>query len=226
MPEGRALDRRRFPPAAGRGALAAVLTLLAAALASSAAANPIQAENRRPGDSGWQLPVDAGQLISGYAAETSVTPGQSFHLHVSAPAGSGYQVRLYRLGWYGGEGGRLVLCVPACRGSRPAVSQPAPSAPRSSTGWFHAGWKLTDTIRIPTDAVSGYYEAKLQVTSGTATGAVGAIPLIVREPVPRARVLIEVPVNTWQAYNPWGGKSLYGVGRNDPCARGLLRSAL
>jgi hypothetical protein len=25
-------------------------------------------------------------------------------------------------------------------------------------------------------------------------------------------VLIQVPVNTWEAYNPWGGKSLYGYG--------------
>lgn len=105
--------------------------LLAGTLAATAAANPVQTENRRAGDPGWQLPAGAGQLISGYAAETSVLPGQSVQLHVNAPAGSSYQVRLYRLGWYGGAGGRLVLCEPGCRRSLPAVSQPSPGTPVS-----------------------------------------------------------------------------------------------
>ena len=39
----------------------------------------------------------------------------------------------------------------------------------------------------------------------------GSVPLIVRQSpaAPASAVLVQVPVNTWEAYNPWGGKSLY-----------------
>ncbi len=71
----------------------------AALATSSAAANPVQRENSRPGTSGWEIPAGAGRVITGYASETSVAPGQSFHLHVDAPRGSRYRVLVYRLGW-------------------------------------------------------------------------------------------------------------------------------
>src|SRR5215467_7928202 len=56
------------------------------------AANPVQRENSLPGTPGWEIPAGAGTVITGYASETSVAPGQSFHLHVSAPPGSRYRV--------------------------------------------------------------------------------------------------------------------------------------
>ena len=42
----------------------------------------------------------------------------------------------------------------------------------------------------------------------------GSVPLIVRQSpaAPASAVLVQVPVNTWEAYNPWGGKSLYQFG--------------
>jgi hypothetical protein len=45
-------------------------------------------------------------------------------------------------------------------------------------------------------------------------GAVGNVPLIVRQnpAAPASAVLVQVPVNTWEAYNPWGGRSLYQFG--------------
>src|ERR1700751_2849507 len=87
------------------------------AATSATAANPVQRENSRPGNPGWQIPASAGTVITGYASETSVAPGQSFHLHVAAPRGSHYRVLVYRLGWYRGAGGRLIMCVPGCRSS-------------------------------------------------------------------------------------------------------------
>jgi hypothetical protein len=73
---------------------------------------------------------------------------------------------------------------------------------------------VTDRVETRLDAVSGYYEAKLEIVGGAYAGAVGSVPLIVRQS-PAARgsaVLVQVPVNTWEAYNPWGGKSLYQFG--------------
>src|SRR5499427_6714085 len=181
---------------------------------SAAGANPVQRENSRPGTPGWEIPASAGTVITGYASETSVAPGQSFHLHVAAPPGSRYRVLVYRLGWYRGVGGRLVKCVPGCRSSQAAIAQPPPTAPGSATGLFRAPWRVTDRVEIPPDAVSGYYEAKLEIVGGAHAGAVGSVPLIVRQSpsAPASAVLVQVPVNTWEAYNPWGGMSLYQFG--------------
>jgi hypothetical protein len=181
---------------------------------SATAANPVQRENSRPGTRGWEIPADAGTMISGYASQISVVPGQSFQLHVAAPPGSRYRVLVYRLGWYQGIGGRLIMCVPGCRLSHAAIAQPPATAADSVTGLFRAPWRVTDRIEIPPDAVSGYYEAKLEIVGGAYAGAVGSVPLIVRQSpaAPAASVLVQVPVNTWEAYNPWGGKSLYQFG--------------
>src|SRR5215469_7455126 len=181
---------------------------------SATAANPVQRENSRPGNPGWEIPAGAGMVITGYASETSVAPGQGFHLHVAAPPGSRYRVLVYRLGWYRGIGGRLIMCVPGCRSSHAAIAQPPSTTPGSVTGLFRAPWRVTDRVGIPPDAVSGYYEAKLEIVGGAHAGAVGSIPLIVRQSpaAPASAVLVQVPVNTWEAYNRWGGKSLYQFG--------------
>ncbi len=181
---------------------------------SATAANPVQRENSRPGNPGWEIPAGAGTVITGYASETSVAPGQSFHLHVAAPPGSRYRLLVYRLGWYRGVGGRLIMCVPGCRSSHAAIAQPPPTTPGSVTGLFRAAWRVTDRVEIPPDAVSGYYEAKLEIVGGAYAGAVGGVPLIVRQSpaAPASAALVQVPVNTWEAYNRWGGKSLYQFG--------------
>ena len=178
---------------------------------SATAANPVQRENSLPGTPGWEIPASAGTVITGFASETSVASGQSFDLHVSSPPGSRYRVLVYRLGWYQGIGGRLIMCVPGCHSSQAAIAQPPPTTPNSVTGLFRASWRVTDRLEIPSDAVSGYYEAKLEIVSGAHAGAVGSVPLIVRQSPGAApsAVLVQVPVNTWEAYNPWGGKSLY-----------------
>jgi len=180
----------------------------------STAANPVQRENARPGTPGWEIPADAGKVITGYASETSVAAGQGFRLHVAAPPGSRYRVLVYRLGWYQGIGGRLVMCVPGCRSSHVTIAQPPPTTPGSVTGLFRTPWRVTDRVEIPPDALSGYYEAKLEIVGGAHAGAVGNVPLIVRQnpAAPASAVLVQVPVNTWEAYNPWGGRSLYQFG--------------
>ncbi len=73
---------------------------------------------------------------------------------------------------------------------------------------------MTDRVEIPPVAVSGYYEAKLEIVGGAYAGAVGSVPLIVHQSpaAPASAVLVQVPVNTWEAYNRWGGKSLYQFG--------------
>jgi hypothetical protein len=181
--------------------------------------NPVAAENARPGSPRWDLEPSPPRAIEGYASETSVAPGDSFHLHVRAPLADRYRILVYRLGWYGGDGGRLVTCIPGCDSDEPAVPQPAPRPPERGTGRVAAGWQATDALPVGSDWVSGYYLAQLRVTAGPDEGALGRVPLVVRgTPGDHAAILVQVPVNTWQAYNGWGGKSLYSDNSTDGIA--------
>ena len=57
------------------------------------------------------------------------------------------------------------------------------------------------------------------LTSGPYTGTVQLVPFVVREPPGHhAAILVQESVNTWQAYDNWGGKSLYGFTSTDGVA--------
>ncbi len=184
---------------------AAVVALVCGTAAPAAAAepNPITIENARAGDTGWS--GDGGGDIQVYASQTSVEPGEPIDVHVSTA--NAYRVEVYRLGWYGGAGGRLVVQTPSKQGAVRAVPpQPALTGPP-----LRAAWPTMDIVSTDSSWVSGYYEIRAVVTSGRDAGAAGTTFVIVRESVhsPASQILVQVPVNTWQAYNQWGGKSLY-----------------
>jgi hypothetical protein len=193
--------------------LAAVL--VAASLATGSGPNPIQTENALGGTqpSAWLQPATPPTSIEGYASEVSVLPGEQVHLHVSTNDGYRYTVELYRLGWYGSLGARLVTCSPSCGGDKAGQHYGV----QIESGLIRADWPVTDTLSIPATAVSGYYYALLRVTSGgDDTGRRAWAAFVVRDPPSRrSQVLVQVPVNTWQAYNPWGGKSLYPFNSTD-----------
>ncbi len=198
------------------GALAACLVAAALALVAGSevptgraapASNPIQAENARPGTDVWRVPQAPAGAVDAYTSEVSVAPGGAVHLHVSTD--SVYRVEVIRLGWYRGAGGRLIECVPSCGGSEVGVRQSVP-APDASSGLLSLDWPVTDAIRVGRDWVSGYYDLDVVLTSGANAGQRRHVPLIVR-PAPgrRSLILAQAAVNTWQAYNAWGGVSLY-----------------
>ncbi len=170
--------------------------------------NPVQVENALPGSTAWQRQLAGAGAIEGYPSETSVLPGSMLRLHVSTQPAASYRVDVFRLGWYQGAGARRMACLPGCSGQKPGTPQPTP--PPDATGEVRAGWPATDEIAIAPDWVSGYYVAKLVLVSGPQEGRAATVPFIVRAPSSRrSAILVQAPVNTWQAYNSWGGKSLY-----------------
>jgi hypothetical protein len=180
---------------------------------SDEVSNPIVRENGLPGTLGWTIAGAVGRAIEGYA-EPSVVPGGVVHFHVSAFPAARYRVRIYRLGWYGGVGARLVWCLPSCAGDELARARsiPAPDA----NGEVRADWPVSDTLQVPAGWVSGYYVAQFMLTSGPNAGQAGRTFFIVRAAPGRSSpILVQVPVNTWEAYNGWGGKSLYDISSTD-----------
>ncbi|HLH71892.1 MAG TPA: N,N-dimethylformamidase beta subunit family domain-containing protein, partial [Chloroflexota bacterium] len=146
-----------------------------------------------------QTPVWTDTVIRGYFDQQSVNAGQSIRLFVSTAQPS-FNVDLYRMGWYGGAGARLIASYTGL----PGQNQPVPT-PDPSTGLIAANWQPSLTITTGTTWLSGVYLAKLTASSGDA----GYALFVVRNDGAQADILYEVPFATYQAYNNWGGKSLY-----------------
>jgi hypothetical protein len=163
-----------------------------------------------PPTNSWRLdPPTSQDAIAGYSSEVSVAPGDTLDLHVGTTPAARYRVEIYRIGWYGGAGGQLVTCAPSCSEDASGASLVTP-VPDAQSGELRVGWPVTNEVLVPTDWRSGLYLAKLVLTSGPDAGKSTGVPFVVRAPWgSRSAVLVMIPVNTWQAYNDWGGLSAY-----------------
>jgi hypothetical protein len=174
-------------------------------------------ENRRPGTPHWLGPAAGGRAVEVYAGSTDALPGDQVSVHVSTVPAARYRLEVYRLGWYGGIGARQVACSPGCAEDEQGKPQPVPLP--AADGWIVAGWPVTDTITIGHSWVSGYYLFRAVLTSGPDAGAAASTYVVVGQRDSRSAMLVQVPVNTWQAYNGWGGRSLYAFPGLGPQAR-------
>ena len=153
--------------------------------------------------------IATGSAVDGYASEVSVQPGQKLHFHVSTSPPQIYRIYIYRLGPWSGRLPSLAACAPSCSRTSHGRARPTPK-PDPSTGEVRAGWPVTDTFRVPPSWRSGYYVAKAVLVKGPQHDAGKFIPFVVRaRPGTKSTILVVAPVNTWQAYNRWGGTGLY-----------------
>jgi len=157
-------------------------------------------ENARPGTDAWQIPQDAPvwDKVRGFANRTSIEPGQALTLFVGTAASS-FTATAYRMGYYGGKGGREVWASGPQKGK-----VQAPARTDKTTNMRDAPWDPSLTVDT-TGWVPGSYLFKLTSDNGGQS----QIPLVVRDDRLDAAVHIQHDVTTWQAYNLWGGASLY-----------------
>jgi hypothetical protein len=170
------------------------------------AVNPIVLENQKPGSpmSEWGIVGSGDPSIQGYATDISVNKGQTIGFKINTDS-TNYTIDIYRLGYYRGLGARKIDSI-TMRLRRPQT-QPNPLVD-TATGLVDAGnWRTTVTWQVPSDAVSGIYFAKLTRLDGS-RGA-SHIYFVVRDDDGRSDILMQTSDATWQAYNSWGGKSLY-----------------
>lgn len=162
--------------------------------------NPVSNENALPGTFDWALTNPATQReIEGYPSASSVAPGGKISLFVST-ASARYTIDVYRLGWYAGKGGRQVQ--PQIERDGTLQTTPVPDA----DGLVECNWTDPYDLTIPATWVSGIYVAKLTTK---ATGKQAYVPFVVRDDARVATYLVQSSVTTFQAYNNWGGRSLY-----------------
>jgi hypothetical protein len=160
----------------------------------------VDEENRKPGTRSWMLPGGRARgHIAGYVASQSIRPGELQRIYVDAPRSRWVRVEAYRMGWYGGLSGRLVLS------SHKLAAVRQPRCPRdSNTGLVECRWHPTLSFRIPPGLTSGVYVMKMMSNTGTAAYCM----FVLESPRPRP-LLVQLSTATYQAYNSWGGNSLY-----------------
>jgi len=157
-------------------------------------------ENQQPGTLDWVM--SAASRIYGYSDRVSALRGDVVTLFVDAPPVP-YRVELYRMGYYGGLGGRLVWR------SAPLAGGPAQPAftVAAGTNMVECQWSPTIRVGIDDSWPPGAYLFKLTGSDNGMTA--GYIPLCIRDDTSSAAFAIMHSVTTWQAYNAYGGRSLY-----------------
>ena len=166
--------------------------------------NAIVLENEKPGnpESEWGLPNGASSSIEGFTSDISTNVGGTVQFKINTDA-TEYRLDIYRLGYYDGDGARLVGSIDHTG----AASQPAPIVDLTTATVDAGNWSVTDTWNVPADAVSGVYIAKLVREDGTQ--GENQIPFVVRDDGSHSDIVFQTSDTTWQAYNDWGGASLY-----------------
>jgi hypothetical protein len=162
----------------------------------------IVAENQRSGDPAWAPPNTprVWSKVRGFADHVSAQQGDTVGVYVTTAAPT-FHVEAYRMGWYGGAQARLVWRS----ADLPGVRQPALTAD-PKTGMRDASrWRRSLEVSIDGDWVPGVYMLKLV----SSDGGQSLVPLTVRDDASHAAILVQSSVTTWQAYNRFGGASLY-----------------
>lgn len=198
---------------------------LSTAPGSAAEPNLIQIENEKPGTKDWLLTkvhrhddeiYELGWRrrtgIEAYASHTSIAAGETLDVHVSTQPVNKYDVKIYRMGYYGGNGARLMWA----KGPLQGTVEPTPQD--GERHLVECKWKTAFSLPIPKDWLSGVYLAKL--TTLPAPGGQfldlemsnEAYFIFVVRDTRKADLLFQVSDLTWLAYNRWPQwRSLYDL---------------
>jgi hypothetical protein len=180
--------------------------------------NLIKIENALPGNPAWHnfyvlgsQATDNMHNLEGYANKDSVNIGQAIKFYVNANPKTDptYSITVYRLGWYQGSGARQIVAPVLQTSIKQIIPKPY------ANGMVQANWIKPYTLNIPKTWVSGIYVATL---IGSWTNKGQYIPFVVRDVQRKSDYLFQTSTTTWQAYNAWGGKSLYGYNSTERVA--------
>lgn len=204
-------SRRRFLQGAAGAAVLVGVPAFVRPGDAAAASNAITLENQKAGSRGFQLRQYNGS-IGGFATRASVNRGETLTVKLNdwtqpwSGPNTQATLEIYRVGFYGGAGGRLVRSQSVALRNQGYLDENGKPL-FDKFGHTSAASKWTDTVAVSTsDLVSGVYLAKVIPAAGNGENH---FPFIVREDSRNRDILAVLPTNTWQAYNTWPGKSLY-----------------
>ena len=209
MPDN--FDRREWLRRAALAGGGAYLTAASAPAVQTGTAAPVAQENSLPGTREWMLShtrIDPASKyrcpwIEGYTSHASIAPGQTLQVMVSTRPASDFTIDFFRLGYYGGQGGRLMHRSGRLVGGEQAMPEVGPRRLQNCQ------WTPSYELTIPEDWPSGVYVGKLtELTEQLQSYVI----FIIRDERP-CDLLFQCSDHTWQAYNRWPSQySLYDDG--------------
>lgn len=178
-------------------------------------------ENAKVGNSNWAKDIQPEYSGDYMTSEKGVTPAwgkgtkKSVEGWLDAPSGTcGDQiglhitgntrpvtVKIYRMGYYGGAGARLVTSTAIAAVKAGA----APSATTAPTSTVSTNWPVAWYLKINRATIPGQYLLRLDDGGPDSS----FVPLMIEDPKIKSAITFVSSVLTWQAYNQWGGYSLY-----------------
>lgn len=144
-------------------------------------------------------PKEPKKFIEGYAGELSFAAGDRVPLHISTNA-SKFDVEILRAG-----------AKSASVFKKTGIAGAPQETPDDASSH---GCRWPVSLKVPVDAAwpSGYYRVLLHTQEENGKRAKGEAFFCVRSAKPgtNGRILLQLATNTYNAYNRWGGGSLYG----------------
>lgn len=163
-------------------------------------ANAVVAENCQAGDPGWYV-ESPNPAVEVFVFPPSVDLGETANLYVNSQ-GNPVDVRVFRLGYYDGAGARLVTEW----SSDSTPTQPACQQDLFETGLVSCLNWTPQPFATSSTWTSGVYS--VQVTDRE-TGGANQTAFVIRDDSRDAPLLFQQSNFTFQAYNDYGGKSVY-----------------
>ncbi len=158
-------------------------------------------ENKLPGTTAWRITgAPASGDVQGFAGTTYAAVGNTVNFYVTSTAPR-YRMEAFRMGWYGGDGARLVWSSPWLTGH----VQPACAFTAGVNLVSCANWHRTYALTLTSKFLPGDYLFKLTGSGGQES----YVPLTVWDPSSHAAYLIKNDVFTWEAWNDYGGYDFY-----------------
>lgn len=178
-------------------------------------ASVIIEENKLKGTSDWWIPQPNSTNfgIEGFTDRISYISGNTIQFKVKAVHSiKRYSIQVYRLGYYGGLGGRLIASID------PITVKPQPNCSFvvSSRLTDCSNWQSSVSWTIPTSATTGLYVA---IPVSAQYNISCYIPFVVKQSltfwssnqykIKGSDVLFKISDLTWLAYNLFGGYNVY-----------------
>ncbi len=138
--------------------------------------------------------------VEGWTDRPSGTCGDQIGLYITGN-GRPVTIKIYRMGFYGGAGARLVTSttIAAVKAGTKASITKAPTSTVSTN------WPVAWTLKINRATIPGQYLLRLDDKGPDSS----FVPLTIFDPNIKSSITFVSSVLTWQAYNQWGGYSLY-----------------
>ena len=146
--------------------------------------------------------AEKGTRVWGYADKHSIVPGEGFSIMLSSGPGIGDatgQLEIYRIGFYRDGDRKLVWRAPASTGRQPVEATAAA---------LGLEWPVAAKVGNTAEWRSGFYAVDFVHAADCRRDANVAF-IVVTNPEKSGDVLVWLSTNTYQAYNEWGGYSLY-----------------